>query len=319
LVPSGLSAIATANLALLKSGDEVLIPDNCYGPSKALAQGELQNWGITHHIYNPMDPADLERRIGPKTRLVWLEAAGSVTMEFPNLVELVRLCKQAGVTCALDNTWGAGLAFEPFALEPDLAVDITTHALTKYPSGGGDVLMGSISTQDSALHLKLKLSHMRLGLGVGGNDVEAILRSLPSIELRYRAQDQAARALAKWCQNRSEVVQVLHPALPGSPGHEHWRVLCGHTDLAAGLFSVVLSSSFSQDQVDAFCNSLKLFKIGYSWGGPVSLVVPYQLQTMREVWPEHLQRGHVLRFSTGFENVKDLQADLDQAFNLAFR
>jgi cystathionine beta-lyase len=208
------------------------------------------------------------------------------------------------------------LAFEPFALEPDLAVDITTHALTKYPSGGGDVLMGSISTQDSALHLKLKLSHMRLGLGVGGNDVEAILRSLPSIELRYRAQDQAARALAKWCQNRSEVLQVLHPALPGSPGHEHWRVLCGHTDLAAGLFSVVLSSSFSQDQVDAFCNSLKLFKIGYSWGGPVSLVVPYQLQTMREVWPEHLQRGHVLRFSTGFENVQDLQADLEQAFKL---
>ena len=319
LVPSGLSAIATVNLALLKSGDEVLIPDNCYGPSKALAEGELQNWGITHHIYNPMDPADLERRIGPKTRLVWLEAAGSVTMEFPNLVELVRLCKQAGVTCALDNTWGAGLAFAPFALEPDWGVDITTHALTKYPSGGGDVLMGSISTQDPALHLKLKLCHMRLGLGVGGNDVEAILRSLPSMELRYRSQDQAARALAKWCQNRSEVLQVLHPALPGSPGHEHWRVVCGRSDLAAGLFSVVLSSSFSQDQVDAFCNSLKLFKIGYSWGGPVSLVVPYQLQTMREAWPEHLQHGHVLRFSTGFENVQDLQADLDQAFNLAFR
>ena len=303
----------------MKSGDEVLIPDNCYGPSKALAGGELQNWGITHHIYNPMDPADLERRIGPKTRLVWLEAAGSVTMEFPNLVELVRLCKRADVWCALDNTWGAGLAFAPFALEPDLGVDITTHALTKYPSGGGDVLMGSISTQDPALHLKLKLCHMRLGLGVGGNDVEAILRSLPSMELRYRSQDQAARALAKWCQNRSEVLQVLHPALPGSPGHEHWRVVCGRSDLAAGLFSVVLSSSFSQDQVDAFCNSLKLFKIGYSWGGPVSLVVPYQLQTMREVWPEHLQRGHVLRFSTGFENVQDLQADLDQAFNLAFR
>ncbi len=112
---------------------------------------------------------------------------------------------------------------------------------------------------------------------------------------------------------------MLHPALPGSPGHEHWRALCGRTDLAAGLFSVVLSSSFSQDQVDAFCNSLKLFKIGYSWGGPVSLVVPYQLQTMREAWPEHLQRGHVLRFSTGFENVQDLEADLDQAFNLAFR
>ena len=175
LVPSGLAAIANTALALLKAGDEVLIPDNAYGPNKALAEGELRHWGITHRYYDPMNPADLAGMFSERTRLVWLEAPGSVTMEFPDLVALVRLCKARGVICALDNTWGAGLAFAPFDLLGDgqqgqgtLGVDISVHALTKYPSGGGDVLMGSIVTRDEALHLKIKLCHMRLGLGVGG-------------------------------------------------------------------------------------------------------------------------------------------------------
>jgi cystathionine beta-lyase len=318
LVPSGLSAIALVNLSLLQSGDEVLIPDNCYGPSKALAEGELKAWGISHQIYNPMDPADLMQRIHSKTRMVWLEAAGSVTLEFPDLHQLVQICRLAGVITALDNTWGAGLAFHPFELKPGLGVDITTHALTKYPSGGADVLMGSVITRELELHLKLKLCHMRLGLGVGANDVEAVLRSLPSIEMRYREQDKTARTLAVWAQSRAEVVQVLHPALPGSPGHEHWASCCAaDAPSAAGLFSLVLAPQLSQDQVDAFCNALNLFKIGYSWGGPISLVVPYQLRTMRVAWPAHIQAGHLVRFSTGFEHVDDLRSDLDQAFNAA--
>ena len=195
LVPSGLAAIANVALALLKTGDEVLIPDNAYGPNKALAEGELAAFGITHQYYDPMDVADLAARITPKTKLVWLEAAGSVTMEFPDLIAQVRLCRERGVVSALDNTWGAGLAFNAFDLDgAGLGVDISAHALTKYPSGGGDVLMGSVTTRDEALHLKIKLTHMRLGLGVGANDAEAVLRALPSIGLRYRAQDQAARA-----------------------------------------------------------------------------------------------------------------------------
>jgi len=208
LVPSGLAAIANTALALLKAGDEVLIPDNAYGPNKALAEGELRQWGITHAYYDPMNPVDLAERIGERTRLVWLEAPGSVTMEFPDLIELVRICRARGVTCALDNTWGAGLAFQPFDLLGDgsLGVDISVHALTKYPSGGGDVLMGSVITRDEALHLKIKLCHMRLGLGVGANDVETVLRSLPSMGLRYAAQDRTARALAHWWQRQPQCV-----------------------------------------------------------------------------------------------------------------
>ena len=322
LLPSGLAAIANVALSLLRSGDEVLMPDNAYGPNKVLAEGELKAWGITHRFYDPMNPLDLAAKISPQTRLVWLEAAGSVTLEFPDLCELVRVCKAHGVRTALDNTWGAGLAFAPFDLvpgsSPALGVDISVHALTKYPSGGGDVLMGSVVTRDAALHMKLKLTHMRLGFGVGANDAEAVLRSLPTMALRYRAHDAAARELARWSQSRAEFAQVLHPALADSPGHAHWRDLCQPgLGGAAGLFSVIFQPIYSQHQIDAFCDALKLFKIGYSWGGPMSLVVPYDLAAMRSGWPAHLKPGTLVRFSVGLEAAADLQADLAQALQAA--
>jgi cysteine-S-conjugate beta-lyase len=320
LVPSGLSAISAVSMALLKTGDEVLIPDNAYGPNKALAEGELKNWGISHQYYDALDPKDLAARITAKTRLVWVEAAGSVTLEFPDVCELVRICKAKAVLSVLDNTWGAGLAFQPFDLVPGaatpLGVDISIHALTKYPSGGGDVLMGSIITRDEALHRKIKLSHMRIGFGVSGNDTELVLRSLPSMALRYQAHDAATRNLAAWCLERSEFAQVLHPALPGSPGHEHWRALCRNdAGGAAGLLSVIFKAEYSQAKVDAFCDALKLFKLGTSWGGPMSLVVPYDLSTMRSTWPAHLAQGGIVRFSIGLEAVADLKADLAQALD----
>jgi cystathionine beta-lyase len=189
--------------------------------------------------------------------------------------------------------------------------------LTKYPSGGGDVLMGSVITRDAGLHLKLKLTHMRFGIGVGMNDVELVLRSLPTIALRYRAHDAATRVVAAWAQTQPEFVQVLHPALEESPGHSHWKALCGGADgTAAGLFSVILHKRFSQTQTDAFCDALKLFRLGYSWGGPISLVVPYELQAMRSGWPDHLLPGTLVRFSIGLEDVADLQADIAQALDV---
>lgn len=326
LTPSGLSAIALVGLSLLRTGDEVLIPANAYGPNRALAEGELAQYGIGHRLYDPLDPHSLAGAITERTRLVWLEAPGSVSMEFPDLVALVRICRARGVCCALDNTWGAGLAFAPFDLTPGagaqpLGVDISVHALTKYPSGGGDVLMGSVVTRDEALHLRLKLTHMRLGLGVAANDVEAVLRGLPSLALRYDAQDHAARELAAWCAEQPQFAQVLHPALQGAPGYAHWRALCTSDACpqgrAAGLFSVVVDARYTTAQADAFCDALRLFRLGYSWGGPVSLVVPYDLAAMRGGWPAHLAPGTLVRFSTGLEDVADLQADLARALDVA--
>jgi len=311
LTPSGLAAITLVNAALLKSGDEVLIPDNAYGPAKELARNELARWGIVHRFYDAMDPGSLRAALSPATRLVWLEPPGSVTMEFPDLPALLRPVRERPeVVVALDNTWGAGLAFDPFALGAEgetLGADISIQALTKYPSGGADLLMGSVTTRDEALHQRIKATHMRMGWGVGVNDVEAVLRALPSLTLRYAAQDRAGRELASWWTKQPEVVAVLHPALPGSPGHAHWATLCSQ---AAGLFSIVFDARFTSTAVDAFIDALSLFKIGYSWAGPVSLAVPYDLSTLRR---HPAGTGTLVRFSVGLEAVEDLIADCEQA------
>jgi cystathionine beta-lyase len=312
LVTSGLAALTTVDMALLASGDELLIPDNAYGPNKAFAEAELKAWGITAVYYDPMQPADLAARLTARSRLVWLEVPGSITLEFPDLRALVQVVRAhadahpKGIVTALDNTWGAGIAFAPF----DLGVDISIQALTKYPSGGADVLMGSICTRDEALHHTLHLTHMRLGIGVGGNDVELVLRGLNTIALRYAAQDQATRELAVWMQDRPEVDLVLHPALPGSPGHGFWQRDC---QAAACLFSVLFKPGYSAAQVDAFCEALQLFKIGYSWAGPLSLAVPYDMPSLRSLgWA---RQGALVRFAVGLEAVEDLKADIAQALD----
>lgn len=303
LVPSGLAAIALVDFALLQQGDELLIPENAYGPNRELARQELARLGVTHRIYDPMDTAGFAALLGPATKLVWLEAAGSVTMEFPDLRTLAQAARAHGALVALDNTWGAGLAFDAFAV----GADISVHALTKYPSGGGDVLMGAVTVRDEALALRLKGTHMRMGWGVGANDVETVLRSLATLPLRYDAQDSAGRALARWWQARPGLVRVLHPALPGSPGHAHWQ---SHCTRAAGLFSVQFDERIAHAQAIAFVDALRLFKLGYSWAGPVSLAVPYDLAQMRA---RPASTGLLVRFSIGFEAVDDLIADCEQA------
>jgi cystathionine beta-lyase len=310
LAPSGLSAVSLVDMAFLQQGDELLIPDNAYGPNKAFASVELTRWGIAHRYYDPLNPADLAAKIGPATRLVWLEAPGSITLEFPDLPALVDVVRGANsgrqrpIVTALDNTWGAGIAFNAF----ELGVDVSMQALTKYPSGGADVLMGSVVTRDHALHHQLLMTHMRLGLGVSGNDTELVLRGLNTMVLRYAAQDAATRALATWMQTQAGVAKVLHPALPGSPGHEVWQ---RDATAAACLFSVVFDERLSQSQIDAFCDHLHLFKLGWSWAGPISLCAPYNVSAIRtQGWPH---KGGLVRFAVGLEAVDDLRADLAQA------
>ena len=310
LVPSGLAAVALVNMAFLRAGDELLIPDNAYGPNKTLAEHEMKAWGISHRSYDPMNPDDLRQKLSARTRLVWLEVPGSITLEFPDVSALVGVIRAhtdrhpEGLVSVIDNTWGAGLAFNAF----EMGADVSVQALTKYPSGGGDVLMGSVVTRDEALHHQLLYCHMRVGFGVAGNDAEAVLRGLPSMALRYQAQDAATRALAGWMQGQAAVAEVRHPALAGSPGHAAWLRDCSG---AACLFSAIFKPEISQAQIDLFCDSLKLFKLGYSWAGPMSLCAPYDVPSIRSVpWPH---RGGLVRFSVGLESVADLQADLSQA------
>ena len=316
LVPSGLAAVTLPSLAMLRPGDEVLVPDNVYGQNRYLTESWLPQWGVTHRFYDPLTVPELREN----TKLVWLEAAGSITLEFPDLLGTLAACRARGITTALDNTWGAGLAFNGFEpapkSHPGLGADIVMQALTKYASGGQDVLMGSVCTRDRKLHDRLNYTHEHLGYGLGQNDVELVLRGLPTMQLRYESQDRVTRQLASWMAGRPEVAQVFHPALPGSPGHEHWLQV-GDVPGQAGaacLFSAVFKPEYSPAQVDAFVDALQLFGIGYSWAGPMSLAVPYDMSRSRNL-ALPFDGGTLVRFAIGLEDVSDLKADIEQALS----
>lgn len=309
VTPSGLAAITLVDLALLKSGDEVLLPDNVYNPSRELGESLLRGFGVTARYYDPLIGAGIAALMNEHTRLLWLEAPGSITMEVPDIPALVAAAKARGVTTAIDNTWAAGLLLRPF----DFGIDISMQALTKYQSGGSDVLMGAVITRDRALHERLKLAHMHIGFGVGGDDSYLLLRGLPSMQVRLRQHEQSALAVAQWLKARPEITRVLHPALPDCPGHEFWkRDFKG----ASGLFSVIFDARFGQERVDAFIDGLKLFRIGYSWGGAASLAVPYNLRSIRTATPWS-DPGRLVRFYIGLEDAGDLIADLERSMATA--
>jgi cystathionine beta-lyase len=224
-------------------------------------------------------------------------------MEVPDLPAICAVAKQKGVLVALDNTWSAGLALRGF----DLGVDIVMQALTKYQSGGSDVLMGAVITRDKALIDRIAQAHMRLGMGVSADDAWLVMRGLPTMKLRFEAHDAAARKVAARLKQRPEITRVLHPAFEDCPGHATWkRDFSG----AGGLFSVLFDARYTEAQTDRFVDALELFGIGYSWGGANSLVMPYRIQGMRRDWPD---AGILVRFNIGLEDTDDLIADLEQA------
>ncbi|WP_321841349.1 cystathionine beta-lyase [Paraburkholderia bannensis] len=305
LQPSGLSSISNVYFGLLKAGDDVLIPDNVYSPNRDHGDWLARDFGITARYYDPMIGAGIEALIRPETKLIWLEAPGSVTMEVPDVPAITAVARKHSILTAIDNTWSAGLAFKPF----DHGVDISVQALTKYQSGGSDVLMGATITRDRDLYLKIKLARMRMGIGVSSDDCSLVLRGLPSMKVRFDAHDRAALSLAQWLKTRSEIAAMLHPAFEDCPGHAFYkRDFTG----AGGLFSVVFDERYSAAQIDTFCESLELFALGWSWGGARSLVMPYDIASMRSAssWP---YRGTLVRFYIGLEDEADLRADIERA------
>ena len=311
LAPSGLSAINLVNSAFLSSGDEVWVADNIYGPNLEHLKNLQDRYDIRVKIYNPINAASFQPT--EKTKLIWLEAAGSVTLEFPDLKNLVKKAQQANVLTALDNTWGAGLAFNAFDFSDEhLSVDITVHALTKYPSGGGDILMGSVVTRDQLLHHKLYRIHAIQGISVSGDDTAQIQRSLAHMSLRYEQQSKSAITVLDWLKQQPQFSQVLHPSNPDAAGYQFWTEICS-TGKSAGLVSVIFKPEYDLTAIRKFCDSLTLFKLGFSWGGPISLVMLYDLKQMRELKNTHLQQGLLVRFCIGLEHSEDLIQDIQNA------
>lgn len=305
LAPSGLAAIAMVDFALLKTGDDVLLPENVYNPNRELGRWLSSDFGITARYYDPLIGASIADLIQPNTKLIWTEAPGSVSMEVPDLPAICAAAHARGVLVALDNTWSAGLALRGF----DMGVDIVMQALTKYQSGGSDVLMGSLVTRDAALNERLAMAHMRLGMGVSADDAYLVMRGLPTMKMRFEAHDASARKVAAWLKARPEITRVLHPAFEDCPGHATWkRDFRG----AGGLFSVLFDARYSEQQTDRFVDSLALFGLGYSWGGANSLVMPYRIQGMRRDWHDG---GTLVRFNIGLEDTADLIADIERALS----
>jgi cystathionine beta-lyase len=305
LAPSGLAAIALADMALLSAGSHVLIPENVYVPNRLLAIKTLQRFGVESSFYPVNAGSEIGECIRPNTHLIWVESPGSITMELQDVPAIAATAHERGVVVAMDNTWSAGVYFRAF----DHGVDISVQALTKYVGGHSDLLLGSVTVRDPALLGRLGETRARLGLAVSADECSLALRGLQTLAVRLRHAEESGMRVAEWLAKRPEVERVLHPALESCPGHEFWkRDFTGST----GLFSIVIRPQFSGAQVRAFVDSLQLFKIGYSWAGTTSLAVAYDMRATRH---GSAYSDRLVRLSIGLEETSDLIADLEQGLS----
>lgn len=304
LTPGGQAAISLINLALLQSGDHMLLPTSAYYPSRKLATRLLSRFGIATDFYDPCIGAGISSLVQENTRLIWCESPGSITMEVQDLPAIVAAAHARNVRVILDNTWSAGVLLDAFAH----GVDVTMQALTKYIGGHSDLLLGSVTVRDDSIYQRLGAAQQVLGCAVSPDDCSLALRGLQTLAVRLSAVESSALAIAKWLASRPEIELVLHPALESCPGHKFWkRDFLG----SSGVFSIVFKPGPTQQQVHAFVDALKLFQIGYSWGGVASLAVAYNIGRIPGRAPyEH----RIVRLNIGLEATADLIADLEQAF-----
>ncbi len=303
ITPGGQSAISLIDLAFLKAGDHILIPESVYGPNRSLAHRALRKFGVEVSFYDPLVGAGIESLIRSNTRLIWCESPGSITMEVQDVPAIAAAAHAHGALIVLDNTWSAGVLFDAFAH----GVDITMQALTKYVGGHSDLLLGSITVKDPELHQRLGATHQVAGIAASADDCSLALRGLKTMAVRLSYIEESSQQIAVWLSERPEIELVLHPAFEACPGHEFWkRDFTG----SAGVFSIVFRTEFSKQQVHAFVDSLELFKIGYSWGGVTSLAVAYDFSqwTTRPAY-----RHRIVRLNIGLEETTDLIADLQNA------
>jgi cystathionine beta-lyase len=303
LYPSGLAAITGALLAVLKAGDEILVVDSAYKPTRRFCDRVLSRFGVTTTYYDPaLTPEGLMSLVTSRTRLILLETPGSLTFEMQDAPAIAAAANARGILTLIDNTWAAGLYFKPLAH----GVTLSVQALTKYVGGHSDCFMGSVATTDATVAGQLGDAMWDLGWSVSSDDAYTMLRGLRTLSTRLPRHHQSGLAVARWLQDRPEVARVLHPALPDDPGHALWsRDFTG----ACGLFGVVLKPS-SQRAVHAFLDALKLFGLGFSWGGYESLAIHCDPQLKHRAIPIDLE-GPLLRLHVGLEAVEDLQADLE--------
>jgi cysteine-S-conjugate beta-lyase len=305
LAPSGLSAITTTLLAVLKAGDHLLVCDNAYRPTRNFCNGILARYGVETTYFDPLIGAGIADLFRPNTRAVLVEAPGSQSFEMPDIPAIAAVAHRHSALVIDDNTWATPL----FHRSLDHGVDISIQAATKYIGGHSDIMFGTISANAKAWPLIAEAIRL-LGICAGPDDVFLALRGLRTLAVRLAQHQQSGLEMARWLATRPEVIKVLHPALESDPGHAIWkRDFTG----ASGLFSIVLKPA-PQKAVDALLDTVKLFGMGFSWGGFESLVIPFDCGPYRTA-TKWAPGGPTLRLHIGLENVRDLKADLERGFD----
>lgn len=300
LYSSGLAAISTPLLALLSPGDELLAPDNVYGPTRRFCDTILKRFGIATHYYDPLVGSGIEGLISASTRAILLESPGSLTMEVQDIPAICAAARSRGVVTLLDNTWATPLLFPAIAA----GVDVTILAATKYVGGHADVLLGS-ATATAEYYEQLQTATWDIGHSVSPDDAWLVSRGLRTMGVRLRQHEESALKVAEWLKAQPLVGRVLHPALPDCPGHEIWkRDFKG----SSALFSFELKGA-SRDERNAFVDRLVLFGIGFSWGGYESLAIPVNPHRTITAPPA----DSLIRLHIGLEDVNDLIADLAES------
>lgn len=305
VVPGGQAAIALIYLALCKSGSHALVPASAYGPNRELAEKLLQRLGIEVEPYDPLIGEGIGALIRHNTALMWTESPGSITMEVQDVPSIVRVAHARGVPVALDNTYAAGVLFDAFAH----GVDISMQALTKYAGGHSDLLLGTVSVKNDAFYEPVGTAWDLLGMAVSPDDASLALRGLQTLRVRLERLERSTLQVANWLAGQSAIQNVLHPALPSSPGHVFWkRDFTG----SASVLSIVFKDVFTPTDVDDFVDRLALFKAGYSWGGGTSLAMtyPYLANGGKGF------SGRIVRLNIGLEEPDDLIADLHQSLRI---
>jgi len=303
ITPGGQAAIALIDLAFLRAGGHLLLPESVYGPNRDLADRLLTRLGVASEYYDPLIGGDISSLIRDTTQLIWCESPGSVTMEVQDVPAIAAAARRAGVPTALDNTYAAGVLFDAFTH----GVDVTMQALTKYVGGHSDLLLGSVTVRDDTHYTALGDAHQLLGMGASPDDCSLALRGLQTLGVRLQQLEESALAVARWCAEQPEVEVVLHPEPPSCPGHDVWeRDFTG----SASVFAVVFTEQIGPAAIVRLVDSLALFKIGYSWGGVTSLAMPH-VELPRRYRP---YGSRLVRFNSGLEAINDLLADLERGF-----
>ncbi|MCJ9430218.1 cystathionine beta-lyase [Kordiimonas marina] len=306
LYPSGIAAVTGAMLALVKAGDHVLITDSAYEPTRSFANGLMKDMGVETTYYDPMIGAGIEDLFRENTSLIVAESPGSLTFEVQDLPAIIAAAKKRDIMVMVDNTWATPLLLKPL----EMGADVSVHACTKYIGGHSDVMLGSATANERAFK-RLQTVAFQLGQTVSPDDAFLGLRGLRTLGVRLKQHEQNALTVAKWLKDHPMVSRVLHPAFPDCPGHDVWK-----RDFAgsSGLFSVVLKGGGYSDTA-ALVDGRKYFKMGFSWGGFESLILPSNPAYARTATPWKAE-GPLIRLHIGLEDTDDLIADLAEGLDL---